>query len=290
MNRRIQMKKFVTVFIATAIIISSYGCGKKQTENNISDVSQSSESSELQTIQPDPKAVKTSSATASSTTTTATEKTTDSATETTYATTAVSTNNSTTTSDNEEFSEPDPLGGGAFSYDKDGALQFTEDPQTDNDQLMMSAAQALFESACRFQWILTVGCPYEIDTDSVVENGFGWKYYKITDENIHSFADIENFYYGVFSERYPNEDLKMLYLEYDGNVYALNGKREMNDYYSVSKITDIQSYTDDEIFFTVENYYEGTDMNPDEPYSEKETFSMVLAGNKIRVGQFRLPY
>ena len=190
----------------------------------------------------------------------------------------------------EDVTEADPLGAGAFSYDKDGALQFTEEPETDNEQLMMSAGQALFESACRYQWIYTVGCPYEIDTESVVENGFGWKYYKITDENIHSIADIENDYYAVFSERYPNEDLKMLYLEFEDGVYALNGQREMNPYYSVSKIVDIQSQTDDEIFFTVENYYEGTDTSPDEPYSEKETFSMVIAGNKIRVGQFRLPY
>ena len=288
MNRRIQMKKFVMAFLVTAIIISSYSCEKKQSENDASDISQSSESSEIpqETIQPDPQAVK-SSSTAS--TTTITTKTTGTAT-TSVTTTTISLTDSTTASENEDFSEPDPLGAGAFSYDKDGALQFKEEPQTDNDQLMMSAGQALFESACRFQWIYTVGCPYNLDMNSTVQNGFGWTYYKITNDNIKSFADVENDYYRVFSERYPNEDLKMLYLELDGEVYALNGQREMNPYYSVSKIVDIQSQTDDEIFFTVENHYEGTDVSPDEPYSEKETFSMVIAENKIRVGQFRLPY
>ncbi len=283
------MKKFMTAFLVMSLIICGYSCGKKQTKDN-SDISQSSESSEIQQeiIQPDPYSVKTSVSISSSVSTT--KRTAGTSNQTTSSVTTVTATGSITTSVNEEFSEPDPLGGGAFSYDKDGALQFTEEIQTDNDRLLISAAQALFESACRFQWIFTVGCPYEIDTDSVVENGFGWKYYRITDENVHSFADIENFYYGVFSERYPNEDLKMLYLEYEGNVYALNGQREMNVYYSVSKIIDIQSRTDDEIFFTVENHYEGTDLNPDESYSEKETFSMVIANDKIRVGQFRLPY
>lgn len=283
------MKKFVTAFLLTAIIISSYSCEKKQTDNN-ADTSQSTESSEIpqETIQPDPYAVKT----VSSTTTTSTKKTTSSSTtgKTTSTVTIVAESVEASTESIEEVTEADPLGAGAFSYDSDGALQFTEEPETDNEQLMMSAAQALFESACRYQWLFTVGCPYEIDTESVVENGFGWKYYKITDENIHSIADIENDYHKVFSERYPNEDLKMLYLELDGEVYALNGQREMNPYYSVSKIVDIQSQTDDEIFFTVENYYEGSDVSPDEPYSEKETFSMVLTENKIRAGQFRLPY
>lgn len=282
------MKKTVIAFLATAILISGYGCEKKSENNNNSDISESPVSSESATLQPDPEAVKASSATSkikSTTSSTVTAKTTE--TTSVISTTVSSTTNTTV---NEEFSQPDPLGAGAFSYDENGALQFDEEPQTDNKQLMMSAGQALFESACRTQWLYTVGCPYSLDMNSTAQNGFGWTYYKITDENIHSFADIENDYYEVFSDRYPNEDLKMLYLELDGAVYALNGQREINPYYSVSKIVDIQSQTNDEIFFTVENHYEGTDISPNEPYSEKDTFSMVISENKIRAGQFKLPY
>lgn len=171
---------------------------------------------------------------------------------------------------------------------------FTTEPVQDisgmDDSGLIKVAQMLFETACDFQWKLTVGCPYEIDMDSTVQNGFGWTYYKITDSNVHSLADIEDLYYGVFSDRYPNEDLKILYLDFEGDVYALNGLREKNIYYSHSEIKNIQSRTDDEIVFTVENYFDGTDMNPEEPYSETDTFSIVTAGNKTRVGQFRLPY
>lgn len=283
------MKKTVIAFLATAILISGYGCEKKSENNNTPDNSQSSVSSESATFQPDPQAVKATSTTSKIKSTTTSSTVTSKTTETTSvtSTTVSSTTNATV---NEEFSQPDPLGAGAFSYDENGALQFDEEPQTDNEQLMMSAGQALFESACRTQWLYTVGCPYSLDMNSTAQNGFGWTYYKITDENIHSFADIENDYYEVFSDRYPNEDLKMLYLELDGAVYALNGQREINPYYSVSKIVDIQSQTNDEIFFTVENHYEGTDISPNEPYSEKDTFSMVISENKIRAGQFKLPY
>lgn len=282
------MKKTVIAFLATAILISGYGCEKKSENNNNSDISESPVSSESATLQPDPEAVKASSATSTTKTTTSSTVTAKTTETTSVISTTVSSTTNTTV--NEEFSQPDPLGAGAFSYDENGALQFDEEPQTDNEQLMMSAGQALFESACRTQWLYTVGCPYSLDMNSTAQNGFGWTYYKITDENIHSFADIENDYYEVFSDRYPNEDLKMLYLELDGAVYALNGQREINPYYSVSKIVDIQSQTNDEIFFTVENHYEGTDISPNEPYSEKDTFSMVISENKIRAGQFKLPY
>ena len=63
----------------------------------------------------------------------------------------------------------------------------------------------------------------------------------------------------------------------------------MVHYYSASKITDIQSKTDDEIFFTVENYYDGSDFG-DDSYSETDTFSMVLENGTWKAGQFTLPY
>ncbi|MDE5557127.1 MAG: hypothetical protein K2J32_05450 [Ruminococcus sp.] len=290
------MKKFFIILIAVTALT---GCAKNETStnNNISEIQQ-------ETLQPDPYSITTTTiARAKSEIVTRTtqkintpnpKNTEDTVTITTTLLEIPETTTETTATTTAEIipedAQPDPLGAGAFSYDEDGAVQFVQEPEMDNQQLLISAGQALFESACQIQWKFTVGCPYNLDMESTIQNGFGWTYYKITDENIHSLADIENDYYKVFSERYPNEDLKMLYLEFEGNVYAMNGQREMNIYYSMSRITGIESQTDDEIFFTVENNYEGNDKNPNTPYSENETFSMVLAGNKIRVGQFRLPY
>ncbi|MDE6035786.1 MAG: membrane lipoprotein lipid attachment site-containing protein [Ruminococcus sp.] len=188
--------------------------------------------------------------------------------------------------------QPDPLGAGAFVYDEAGAVQFAEESQDNDEQILMSAGKALFESACQTEWNFTVGCPYSIDEKNSINAGaYGWTYYRITDTNIHSIADIERDYYNVFSDRYPHEDLKMLYVESNGNVYAMNGKREMNAYYSMSRITGIISRTSDEIVFNVENQFEGNDLEPDKPYSENDTFSVVISPDgKWKAGQFRLPY
>lgn len=285
------MKKFL-VMLCIAVVFC--GCEKKEDSHSSSNSSISEVQQE--TIQKDPYSVRTDisettvSVSATTSETSITENISDTTIQTTVTenTTTVNTVSETVRNDSEQ--QPDPLGGGAFSYDENGAVEFLQDPAESDDRLLISAGQAIFETACRTQWDFTVGCPYEIDINSTVQNGFGWTYYKITDENIKSLADIENDYYKVFSDRYPNEDLKMLYLEFEGSVYALNGQREMNIYYSVSRIKDIQSRTDNEIFFTVENQFEGTDTNPDEPYSQEETFSVVLDGDKIKAGQFRLPY
>ena len=288
------MKKFFIILLALTAFVS---CSKNKTSTsneNISEIQQ-------ETLQPDPYSVTTTALSTSPKTKTSltlkTQKTNmpnttniENMVITTTNLPEITTETTTTTEIISENAQPDPLGAGAFSYDENGAIQFVQEPETDNEKLMISAGQALFESACQIQWKFTVGCPYSLNMEDTIQNGFGWTYYKITDENIHTIADIENDYYKVFSERYPNEDLKMLYIEFEGNVYALNGQREMNAYYSMSRITGIESQTDDEIFFTVENHYEGNDKNPDIPYSENETFSMITAGDKIRVGKFRLPY
>ena len=187
--------------------------------------------------------------------------------------------------------QPDPLGAGAFAYDEDGAVQFSAETESNDDQTLISAGQALFESACQTEWNFTVGCPYAINDGRVIKNDYDWVYYQITDEKIHTLNDVKNDYYNVFSDRYPHEDLNMLYTERDGNVYAMNGKREMNAYYSMSRITGIESRTGDEIFFTVEHQFEGTDQNPNAPYSENDTFSVVISPDgKWKAGKFRLPY
>lgn len=277
------MKKFFVILLAVTALFS---CQKKIPSPDTSNIFEIQQ----ETLQPDPYSILSNTTTKAPVYTSTTfpeNQTAESISVTTSDETSTSFNTASTTF-KQDSEQSDPLGGGAFSYDEDGAVQFIQEP--DNDKLIISAAQALFESACRTQWSFTVGCPYTLDMGSVIQNDFGWNYYKITDENIKSITDVENDYYNVFSNHYPNEDLKVLYIEHNGNVYAFNGQREMNIYYSVSRIKEIQSRTDDEIFFTVENQFEGTDMNPDEPYSEEETFSVIIEGDKWKAGQFRLPY
>ncbi len=177
-----------------------------------------------------------------------------------------------------------------FTYDANGAVQFKEDSAEADDQTLMAAAQALYESACKTQWYFTVGSPYELDMNDYIENQYNWQFYRIKDANVTSMADIRADYHKVFSDRYPDE-LDLLYMEKDGHVYALAGSRGANIFYGYSKITDIRSKGEDEIFFTVTNYYDETDFGGEGPYSEEEEFSVVIDSEGVwRAGKFRLPY
>ncbi len=271
------MKKIFTAaaIILSAALITVSGCSKKT--DKASDKTDETTSAQTETtLQSDPLAPpETTTAEASS------EKT-------TTVSSAVPTETTVTTA--AATQQADPQGNGAFSYDDNGAVSFNADISQQDDRVLIAAAQALFESACRTQWDYTVGCPYNIDSGDIIENKFGWQFCRITDSGINSLADVENDYYKVFSSRYPNQ-LGELYIEQNGSVYVTSGARGMDLYYSTSQITGIESRTDDEIFFTVENFYTGSDFNSSEAYSKTETFSVVIdSSGTWKAGQFRLPY
>lgn len=197
------MKKFFIILLALTALFS---CEKKESSQDTSDISPIQQ----ETLQPDPYSVNTNRANQTITYTSAatseiqTTENISNTTTTEFQSEETTVNTFSTTIKQNSQQQPDPLGGGAFSYNEDGAVQFEQD--TDDEQVIISAAQALFESACRTQWDFTVGCLYEIDTNSIIKNDFGWSYYKITDENIKTLADVEKDYYSIFSERYPNQD------------------------------------------------------------------------------------
>ncbi len=186
--------------------------------------------------------------------------------------------------------EIDPLGGGAFAYDSNGAVEFEGDYSVQDDRVLISAAQALFQSACSTEWNFRFDCPYTLDTDNIITNQFGWSYKLVTDPGITTIDDVKSDYFKVFSDRYP-VSFEDEFIEQDGKVYALAPKRGGDIFYSASKITAVQSRTEDEIFFTVENYYDGTDLDGTAPYTKTETFSAVIGSDGVwRAGKFRLPY
>lgn len=159
-----------------------------------------------------------------------------------------------------------------------------------SDAELIAAAQTLFDSACKTNWNFHVGCPYDLDYNSYVENDFGWQFYLVTDEKITSLADVEEDYNKIFSSSYEN-DLSEIYLESDGRVYALAGERGANVFYTGSRVTEIRKRTDKELFFTVENYYSGDDFNPETSVTETADFSAVIAEDgSWHAGQFTLPY
>ena len=196
---------------------------------------------------------------------------------------------STTVTTTAKAAQADPLGGGAFTYNEDGAVVFEADKDKVDDRTLIAAAQALFESACNTQMSFTVGCPFDVDYNDIAQNDMGWSFYRITDSKIKTFSDMEKEYYKVFSSRYPCAELSKLYLEKDGSLYALCGNRGGNIFYSSSKVTEIKSKSDDEIVFSVDNFYDGSDYG-DESYTETDDFSVVIENGVWKAGQFVLPY
>lgn len=218
------------------------------------------------------------------------------------------TESSAGTSDNIEETQPDPQAptdetdsaeedttaavteeDSTASTEEDNTVETQPDPEA-SDSNLIAAAQKLFERACETDWIYHVGCPYNLDYNTYVENNFGWQFYLITDSSIKSLSDVEEDYYEVFSEKYGN-DLGEIYMEKDGRVYALDGERGGNIYYTGSKITGIKERSDSEIVFTVENYYNGDDFKGAGEFTEKADFSVVIqADGSWRAGEFVLPY
>ena len=266
------MKKLLSLIAAAAVAVGAVSCSSKKAGSS-SQSSKADTTEAVTTMQPVP-------ADHSRQTTTTAAASTTAAAETTVTTAAAQ----------EATHQPDPLGGDAFEYNDDGAVVFDKPVEDSDDKTLIAAAQALFESAGHVQMLFTVGCPYKVDYDNYIENDLGWQFYRITESGISRFSDIEDGYYKVFSRRYPSSELSELYIEKNGAVYALCGNRGSNIYYSSSRITGIKSRTDDEIVFTVENYYDGSDFDQ-ESYTETDDFSVVIEnGNVWKVGQFTLPY
>lgn len=268
------MKKIISAVAAAALLACAVSCNS-QKAGKVPHPKPKKDTEET-TVQ---------SETMDETTTTSKSKTTTAKTSsTTTSTTAATTSEAVTT-------QPDPLGGGAFEYNSDGAVVFEADVRSADDRTLIAAAQALYTSACRTEWDFTVGCPFNTDLNSYIEAGaFSWRYYRITDSGIDSYDDIADAYYKVFSQRYPSSQLPELYCDKDGSAYALCGNRGANIYYSSSKVTGVKSKSDDEIVFTVENYYDGSDYG-DGAHTETEEFSAVIEnGNVWKAGKFKLPY
>jgi len=278
------MKRYIACVVAAAAVLSAFaGCGKDKSSNSDS-LKGADFQTEVGTLQPDPLAPDTTDdggEGGSGTTEAATDEISDG--ENGHDGSKGSSDSGTVPN------EVDPLGGGAFSCDENGAVVF-EDYKEADDRTLMAAAERLFETACAAEWDFKYCQHFDVDTDTYVENEFGWRYYLVTTPGITSLADVENEYHKVFSDKYPS-GLDENYTEKDGRVYGFAGGRGSNIFYSASKVTAVKSVTDSEITFTVTNYYDGTDIDGSAPYQEEYDFSVVVGEDGTwRVGKFKLPY
>lgn len=173
--------------------------------------------------------------------------------------------------------------------DANGAVNFKITKNTSEDKLI-SAAQTLYESSCKTSWNYSVGCPYELNYENYIEDDLGWQYYQINDSRIKSMQDVEKDYNKIFSSEYTN-NLSETYKEQDGKVYALDALRGSDPYYTGSKVVGVKERGDDEIVFSVENYYSEDDRTGEENITRTADFSVVISSDgNWRTGTFTLPY
>ena len=275
------MKKTIAFVVSLAAAFSMFTACEKQNSDSSTDNTLKTDTTN-QTLQPDPLDVTTTSEVTLKGL--EEEETTAEATEENKLKPSKFDDNS-----DHQGGQVDPLGGGTVKPNKDGGINI-ENVETQDDRVLMTAAQSLFNSACRTEWEFKFGCPYEIDESTYIENDYGWQYKLITDPSIHSMQDVINDYCKVFSSAYP-VDLSTEYIEKDGAVYALAPKRGADIFYSISRITGVLSRNGNEVVLQVTNFYTGNDSDNKEAYSENDEFSMVLGDDGVwRAGKFKLPY
>ena len=175
-----------------------------------------------------------------------------------------------------------------FHNNGSGAVVFDAPAGDQSEATLIAAAQLLYESAHETNLKFTIGCPYTCDTSQYVEGSYGWQFYLVTQDGINSVADVKADYHKVFSDKYPDH-IDETYMDSNGRVYCLSGERGTNIEYVKSEVVSYDGKTDDELFFTVCDYYDASAWG-DGPYTENRTFSAVIDPDGTwRAGAFTLP-
>ena len=258
------MKKHILTLIAAAMLCGLCSCGDKVTSES---------AGQLTTAAPTDAAAATEAAPEAEITT---------------AEAAATAPAATTNTAVQPASAPEGADLTVFHNNGSGAVVFDAPAGDQSEATLIAAAQLLYESAHETSLKFTIGCPYSVDNDSYVEGNYGWQYYLVTQEGINSVADVKADYHKVFSEKYPDH-IDETYIDSNGRVYCLCGQRGTNIEYVKSEVVSLDGKNDDELFFTVRDYYDASAWG-DGPYTEDRTFSAVIDSDGTwRAGTFTLP-
>ncbi len=269
------MKKYIFTVIAAAILCGLCSCGDK--------------ASDTDSIAPTTAASTTSATTIEEATTAAA---TTAAAATTTATAAASVG-----APIELDYTPEGADLSAFHYNEDGAVVFDKPVEEQSDATLMAAAQALFQSAYKFNTPFAMGSfPYDIDTngESIKKtdpiDGREQEYFLIKDEGVNSIDDIIADYRKVFSPKYHyNIIIDTCFTEEDGRVYCTSGGRGSDIEYVGSEIVSYDGTDGDEMKFTICNHYDGTQWGGSTADYDHD-FTMVNDADGVwRAGRFIQP-
>ena len=262
------MKKYISAVLAAAMLCGLCSCGEKvKSESAGQTPTEASTETSEETTEAATEASEAAESSASA----------EAATTAPAATTAVSPD-----------SAPEGADLSVFHSNTDGAVVFDAPAGDQSDATLIAAAQLLYNSAHDTSLRFSVGYPYDVDTNTTVKGSFDWDFCLVTEEGINSVADVKADYHRVFSTKYPDH-IEETYMDSNGRVYALCGGRGSDILYVKSEVISYDGKTDDELFFTVRSYYDGSDWG-DGAYTVDHSFSAVIdADGTWRAGVFTLP-
>lgn len=107
--------------------------------------------------------------------------------------------------------------------------------------------------------------------------------------------ELRRMYHMTFSDRYSANDdtINNHYFEHNGQLYWILGDAGIELYLARNEVTAVQRQDGDEIFFTVERYYDdihNVDGGTFSPYTIQDTFSVIVQPDgSWKVGKFNNP-
>ena len=164
-----------------------------------------------------------------------------------------------------------------------------------DDAEILERARALYKDAIvRYKEYTEGGVPpgMEMDWGNAPNEWIGNMIYYVL-PGVSSKDEIVEMFLSEFSERYHANDLDgdFPYLERDGKVYTTSANKGTNISYRDTELTEIKRKTDDEIFFTVINYYGDNGIDTSAPWTEQKEFSVVIQPDgSWKVGKLTIPY
>ena len=144
---------------------------------------------------------------------------------------------------------------------------------------LLKIGQNKFENEWSMLYGIVNGAIFEPDPNSSIKNKNGLEYGLSTDSNLHTVQGFENYYYSIYSRRYPMVNINMI--QKDGKVYFPTAG--VGGIFPVMTVVDVIDSTKDEVWYSVKIE---VPVQVEGEYFEYGQFSLVLENGQWKYGAF----
>lgn len=156
------------------------------------------------------------------------------------------------------------------------------DEGSSQSQDIEAIGSELFEKSCQVTWNMLIGCPYNLDYDTMTNSGA----VLIDDPAVTSLEDIINDYCQIFAS--PDGGLYDKYFESENGVYCFDGGRGADRSYTDTKL-ELVSQNDTEAVFNAVSHFKDPDTEESKD-DETNIFVIVKSDGVWKTKTFTLPY